>query len=72
MLYKRYCTFTPLKWAVKKEETAAMRSLVGLPPYPHGLKVRHHESQLLTKYVHENLHCKDMARFWDWNPSTCH
>ena len=38
---------------------------VGLPSYPHGLKVRHHESQLLTKYVHENLRHKVMARFRD-------
>ena len=32
----------------------------------------HHESQLLTKYVHENLRHKDMARSRLCIPETCH
>lgn len=56
------------KTGIKKEGTAALRSLVGLPSYLLRLKVRHHESQLLTKYVHENLRYKDMARFWVLGP----
>ena len=45
-----------------------------LGPYPHLLRPEsgHHESQLLTKYVHENLRHKDMARSRLCIPETCH
>ena len=46
--------------------------LLGLPLHLLRPDGRHYESQLLTKYVHENLHGKCNVCFLKRDPGLCH
>ena len=54
-----------------KKEAGLTAPFKSLSPHLRRPEFRHHESQLLTKYVHENLRRKDMTRFRHRAPETC-